>query len=281
MDGLTMPAPGAIRAPRAAHALLLGRYIPARALLLAAYGSVFVGGLAAFAVSLSEKTDYGLTYRVWFGALVVIVLAIAVAPIVGARVGGLDWDLGTMKDHHLGGYRIFRLQLSALGYATAVGFIFVLVGVCSALVVGLIGTLGAPSLAGDGHLLSNGMVIRLFIAAGVGIPFAGLVGWAMGVVLRSSLRGALLAEVSLLLYIMTVPVVAGTSTLAPLRLLYRYSPWGALAATAGDYQLPSVAVDPVMGPGTSAVAMCLWAVVILLGAGLVSARRDIGGGGAS
>ncbi len=266
-------------APSRRRPFFFASHVPAQTLLTGVYAFALAGGAAAFVSLLSERTDYGAGYGVWFGGLVAVALAIAAAPIAGARVGGLDWDLGTIKDLHLGGQRVFALQAYALGRAVAVGLLLVIAGVLSALMVSALATVGGASWRGSAGVVSAGMIARLLLAGAVGLPFVALIGWAFGAVFRSAFRGALVVEGTLLVYFL---VMRWVLDFAPLEYVYRFSPWGALMAmVAGAYKHPVVVLQPAMGLGESVLVMLAWTAVLLLVVWLSSVRRDIGGGGAS
>jgi hypothetical protein len=259
--------------------IVFASHASARALLTGVYVFALAGASAAFVSLLSARTDYGAGYGVWFGGLVVVALAIVAGPIVGARVGGLDWDLGTMKDLHLGGRRVFSLQVRSLGRAVAVGLLLVVAGVLSALTVSALATFGGSSWRGSADMISAGMIVRLLLAGAIGLPFVALIGWAFGAVFRSAFRGALVVEGTLLVYFL---VMRWVLDFAPLEYVYRFSPWGALMAlVAGAYKHPVVVLQPAIGLGESVLVILGWTAVLLLVVWLSSVHCDTGGGGAS
>lgn len=259
--------------------VVLASHVSERAVLAGVYLFALAGGAAGFASLLSERTTYGAGYGVWFGGLVVVALAIAAGPIVGAQLGGLDWDLGIIKDLHLGGERVFALQVRTLGRAVAVGLLLVAVGVLSALTVSALATFGGSSWRGNADMVSAGMIVRLLLAGAVGLPFVALIGWVFGAVFRSAFRGALVVEGTLIVYLL---VTRWYLDFAPLEFVCRFSPWGALMAmVAGAYKHPVVVSQPAMGLRGSVLVILGWAAVCLLVVWCSSVRRDIGGGGAS
>jgi len=264
-----------------------GRYLGKRAVLGALYLFALAGGGAAFACSLSEGTRYGLGYSVWFGGVVTAALGTVIAPFVGARVGGLDYDLGTVKEVHLCGRGVFSEQIWVLGKTIVVGLFLVAAGVLSALVVSTVSGLGDWSWQSTAGLVSPQMTSRLLLAWLVGMPFACLVGWSFAVLVRSGFRGALLVAGTIIVYMAGLQLGRldlGTDlgTAAALRQVLRFSPWGALLAmTTGSHRHPQVVVVPVLGIVESVLAILAWSAVLLFAVRLSLVRRDIGGGGPS
>jgi hypothetical protein len=226
------------------------------------YVFVLLGAAAAFTSLLSEGTTYGVGYGVWFGGVVAAALCIAVGSIVGARAGGLEWDLETAKEIHLSEQRLFSFQLKRLGRAVGTCLGLVSAALVAALVVGGLAAMGGAPWSGDGSTVSGGMVVHLFLALVVGLPFTLLAGWAVAVILRSSYKAVLLVEGTLLVSVLTCRFVPSAG---PLALVYGNSPWGVLMSMmVGDYEHPRIALEPAM----SLAWLSAWGA---------STWRDIGG----
>ncbi len=253
----------------------VGQYVPGRLLVVAFYAFAFLGGGAAFTSLLSESTIYGLCYGVWLGGVGVVSLAIAVGPIVGARVGGLDWDLETAKEIHLAGQGVLGFQLKALGSVLGVFLTLTLVGLAAGAIVATVGAMGEGLWRGDARFVSVGMATRLALAILLGLPFSSIAGWSAAVLLRSTYKAALLADGTLLFYIFTVRWASRAPILVA---LYRYSPWGSLTAMLLGGYYPGLVVAPVPSLPLSTALTAAWMAILLLAVCVSSRRRDVGGG---
>jgi hypothetical protein len=258
------------------HYFVARSHVPERLFTVALYVFALLGAFAGVSSLLSETTEYGLGYGLWFAGLVVLGTAIALGPLLGARVGGLDWDRETTKEIHLSGQSLPAFQMRALTIAIGSLGCLLAAGVASAGCVGLVAAIGGGRWQGDADLVSAMAATRLVLGAVLGLPFSVVCGWAAAIFFRSSHKAALFVESSLILYVATV----GLTYLSPVMdALYRYSPWGALMGMlVGGYRPPSLVVDPSPGLALSVVLTLAWLAVLLLMALVVMRRRDVGGG---
>jgi len=118
---------------------------------------------------------------------------------------------------------------------------------------------------GHGSSLSDPTVLRVILATGVYLALIGLLGSALGWILRST-PGGISTLVGLLL---VVPVLLEVLPGAWVKDIAKYLP-----GDAGGSFFSSVQADNTLTPGTGLLVLVIWVVVALGLAGVLLKRRD-------
>lgn len=193
------------------------------------------GSLAVAATTMSRGTAYGPPVALAFAALVGGLAGLVLAAVIGAALGGDDYDLQTQQELHLAGLPRVSLFLARIVLAAvsvvAVPLVAVAGGACT-----LVGVLiaGHP-VAPETSTLTAAFQVRLVAVALMSTSFSGLAAFALAAYARSRVVG-LIIWLGVLMASLYLAHPVGFSS--PLRAIFKILPCGPLFAAAlgeGNY----------------------------------------------